>query len=236
MTGTTITPYLFFGGRCDEALEFYRKALGAEVEMVLRFDQSPEPPPPGMVPSDWDNKVMHASFHVGDSLVQASDGRCTGKAGFQGFSLTLNVADEAEAKRVFAALSDGGNVQMPLAKTFFASCFGTLTDRFGVLAIARASVARHLRYLRQMGLAARLAGERPLDISVAESARERALEKMLAVGKQLRDADGANVIVMGCAGMARHRAPLESALGIPVIDPTQAAVAMAIGAVQFVRA
>jgi Asp/Glu/hydantoin racemase len=110
-------------------------------------------------------------------------------------------------------------------------------ERFGVIAIAEASIPRHLRYLRQMGLQERLAGERPLNISVAESATGgRTLEQMIAVGSQLRDTDGANVIVMGCAGMARHRAPLEAALAIPVIDPTQAAVAMAIGAVQFARA
>lgn len=105
-------------------------------------------------------------------------------------------------------------------------------DTFGVLAIAQRSIRRHVRYLRQMGLLDRLAGERPLDMSVAETASgEGTLAKMTAVGKQLRDADGADVIVMGCAGMARHRKPLEDALQIPVIDPTQAAVAMAIGTV-----
>jgi len=109
-------------------------------------------------------------------------------------------------------------------------------ERFGVIAIAEASIRRHLRYLRQMGLSERLAGERALNISVAESATgERTVEGMTAVGHRLRDDDGANVIIMGCAGMARHRAPLEAALGIPVVDPTQAAVAMAIGAVQFAR-
>jgi allantoin racemase len=107
-------------------------------------------------------------------------------------------------------------------------------ERFGVIAIAQASIRRHLRYLRQLGLTDRLAGERPLDMSVAETASgEHTLDRMIAVGRQLRDEDGADVIVMGCAGMARHRAPLEAALGVPVIDPTQAAVAMAIGAVQF---
>jgi allantoin racemase len=109
-------------------------------------------------------------------------------------------------------------------------------ERFGVIAIAEASVQRHVRYLRQMGLLERLAGERPLNMSVAESASGgRTLERMIEVGSRLRDADGADVIVMGCAGMARHRAPLEAALGIAVIDPTQAAVAMAIGAVQFAQ-
>ena len=105
-------------------------------------------------------------------------------------------------------------------------------DRFGVLAIAQRSIRRHVRYLRQMGLTDRLAGERPLDMSVAETASgEGTFAKMTEVGKQLRDDDRADVIVMGCAGMARHRKPLEEALQIPVVDPTQAAVAMAIGAV-----
>ena len=105
-------------------------------------------------------------------------------------------------------------------------------ERFGVIAIAARSIRRHLRYLRQMGLTDRLAGERPLDISVAETASgEGTLARMIDVGEQLVRQDGADVIVMGCAGMARHRAPLEDALGVPVIDPTQAAVTMAIGAV-----
>ena len=105
-------------------------------------------------------------------------------------------------------------------------------DRFGVIAIQSRSIGRHLRYLRQMGLMERLAGERPLEMSVAESAAgEKTLDRMIEVGSELRDRDGAEAIVMGCAGMARHRRPLEEALGVPVVDPTQAAVAMAIGAV-----
>jgi allantoin racemase len=105
-------------------------------------------------------------------------------------------------------------------------------DRFGVIAIKQRSIRRHIRYLRQMGLLDRLAGERPLDMSVAETASgPKTLDKMIEIGRQLKDIDGADVIVMGCAGMARHRKPLEDALGVPVIDPTQAAVAMAIGAV-----
>jgi Asp/Glu/hydantoin racemase len=106
-------------------------------------------------------------------------------------------------------------------------------ERFGVIAIAQPSIRRHLRYLRQLGLMQRLAGERSLDMSVAETASDKALDNLIAVGRTLRDSDGADVVIMGCAGMARHRAPLEAALGIAVIDPTQAAVAMAIGAVQF---
>jgi len=108
-------------------------------------------------------------------------------------------------------------------------------ERFGVIAILQRSIARHMRYLRQMGLMDRLAGERPLELSVAESASETTLPRMIEVGRALKDQDGANAIVMGCAGMARHRKPLEDALGIPVIDPTQVAVTMAIGAVQLAR-
>ncbi len=134
----------------------------------------------------------------------------------------LHVCREASSRPVFG-INEAG-VLTALARG----------ERFGVIAIAPASIRRHLRYLRQMGLSQRLAGERPLNISVAETAAaETTLAKMIEVGTDLRDADGADVIVMGCAGMARHRAPLEAALGIPVIDPTQAAVAMAIGAVQF---
>jgi Asp/Glu/hydantoin racemase len=107
-------------------------------------------------------------------------------------------------------------------------------DRFGVIAIAQRSIRRHMRYTRQMGLTERFAGERPLEMSVAETASgEGTLPRMIAVGRALRDEDGADVIVMGCAGMARHRRPLEDALGVPVIDPTQAAVAMALGTVAF---
>jgi allantoin racemase len=107
-------------------------------------------------------------------------------------------------------------------------------ERLGVIAIGQRSIRRHVRYMRQMGLLDRFAGERPLNMSVAETATgEGTLDRMIDIGKQLRDSDGADVIVMGCAGMARHRAPLEAALGVPVIDPTQAAVAMAVGAVQF---
>lgn len=110
-------------------------------------------------------------------------------------------------------------------------------ERFGVIAIKQRSIRRHVRYLRQMGLTERLAGERPLEMSVAETAAgEGTLARMIAVGEALRDQDGADVIVMGCAGMARHRRPLEEALGIPVVDPTQAAAAMALGAVQFAHA
>ncbi len=125
-----VEPYLFFEGRCEEALEFYRKALGAEVTMLMRFNEAPDP---GMCPTGAGDKVMHSNFRVGDTTVMASDGRCQGPPAFQGFSLSLSLADEAEAERIFTALSDGGKVQMPLAKTFWSPRFGMVADRFGVL-------------------------------------------------------------------------------------------------------
>jgi len=124
-----VQPYLFFDGRCDEALGFYRKALGAEMEMLMRFKDGPER---SMIPPGSEEKVMHASFRIGDTVIMASDGKCLGKPSFQGFALALTAADDAAAARLFAALSDGGQVQMPLAKTFFASSFGMVADRFGV--------------------------------------------------------------------------------------------------------
>ena len=126
-----IQPYLFFDGRGEEAVEFYRSALGAEVIMLMRYKDSPEPPP-GMQ-ADMENKLMHASFRIGESTIMASDD-CAGKqTGFKGFSLSLTVPDEGEADRVFAALADGGQVHMPLAKTFWSPRFGMVADRFGVL-------------------------------------------------------------------------------------------------------
>jgi PhnB protein len=127
-----VQPYLFFEGRTEEALEFYRNALGAQVTMLMRFSESPEPTPPGMVPPGSENKVMHAAFTIGDSLVMASDGRCAGTPNFGGVSLSISVPDEATADRFFAALAEGGQVQMPLGKTFFSPRFGVVADRFGV--------------------------------------------------------------------------------------------------------
>src|ERR1700752_1147682 len=127
-----VQPYVFFDGRCEEAIEFYRRALGAEVTMLMRFKDMPEPRQPGMIPPGAENKVMHASLRIGDSMVLASDGRCVGTPVFQGFSLSLTAANDAEADRLFAALSDGGQVQMPLNKTFFSSRFGMAVGRFGV--------------------------------------------------------------------------------------------------------
>jgi len=127
-----VEPYLFFNGRCEEAVEFYKKALGAEVAMLMRFKDSPEPQAPGMLPPGSENKVMHVSFRVGDTTVMASDGFCKGQTDFQGLSLSLTVSNETEADRVFAALADGGHVQMPLNKTFWSPRFGMVTDRFGL--------------------------------------------------------------------------------------------------------
>jgi PhnB protein len=131
MTTSTILvqPYLFFGGRCDEALEFYRVALGAEVLMLSRFKDSPEP---DMVQPGMEEKIMHASFRIGKTMLMASDGRCEGGAKFEGFSLSITVPNETEADRVFTALSEGGQVTMPLERTFWSPKFGMLTDRFGV--------------------------------------------------------------------------------------------------------
>lgn len=130
--GPDINPYLFFDGRCEEALEYYRSALGAQVIMLLRYKDNPEPPERSKAPPGSENKVMHASFRVGDATVMASDGECAGKPNFQGFSLTLTLSDQGAAERAFQRLTDGGTVQMPLGKTFFAPCFGMVTDRFGV--------------------------------------------------------------------------------------------------------
>jgi PhnB protein len=124
-----VEPYLFFEGRCEEALEFYRTALGAEVTMLVRFKESPDPE---MCQPGAEDKVMHASMLIGNNTVMASDGLCEGQPAFKGFSLSLSITDEAEAARLFAALSDGGQVEMPLTKTFWSPCFGMVTDRFGV--------------------------------------------------------------------------------------------------------
>jgi PhnB protein len=127
-----VQPYLFFNGRCEEAVEFYKKAVGAEVQMLMRYKESPAPAESGMVPPGAEEKVMHMSFRIGDTTVGASDGQCVGQPSFQGFALTLIVANDAEAKRYFTALADGGQVQMPLGKTFFSSNFGMVQDRYGV--------------------------------------------------------------------------------------------------------
>jgi PhnB protein len=129
---TAITPYLFFSGRCEEALEFYSQALGARVDMVMRFNESPEPPPPGTLQPGFENKVMHSSLTVHGIRLMASDG-CDDKSTLHGFQLALNVDTVANAHKVFNALADGGNVQMPLGKTFWSPCFGMVADKFNVV-------------------------------------------------------------------------------------------------------
>jgi PhnB protein len=124
-----VQPYLSFEGRCEEAINFYRNALGAEVIMMMRFKEAPDQ---SMMTPGTGDKVLHAALRVGDSTVLASDGQCMGKAVFQGITLSLTASNDAEAKRLFDALANGGNVQMPLAKTFFASSFGIVADKFGV--------------------------------------------------------------------------------------------------------
>ena len=131
MPDTAIAPYLFFGGRCQEALDFYRKALGAEIDMVMRFDESPDPTPPGMLKPGFEKKIMHAAFRVHGIPLMASDG-CDDTPKFDGFRLALSVSNEADAKKSFDALADGGSVQMPLTKTFWSPCYGMVTDRFGL--------------------------------------------------------------------------------------------------------
>ena|SRR5690348_11530874 len=131
-TNRVIEPYLFFNGNCEQAVEFYKKALGAVVEFSMRYKECPEPPPPGMVPPGYENKIMHTSFRVGETLVMASDGCATEKAQFEGFSLALSVSTPADADRAFNALAEGGQVKMPLTKTFWSPRFGMVTDRFGI--------------------------------------------------------------------------------------------------------
>ena len=127
-----VQPYLFFDGRCEEAVEFYHKVLGAKVMMLMRFKDSPQPAAPGTVPPGAEEKVMHMSFRIGETTIMASDGHCSGQPSFGGFSLSLTVPNEAEAERLFAALGEGGEVRVPLTETFFSSRFGMLADRFGV--------------------------------------------------------------------------------------------------------
>jgi PhnB protein len=127
-----VQAYLFFNGNCEEAVEFYRQALGAQVEMTMRYKESPDAPPPGMVPPNWGDKIMHTSFRIGQTTVMASDGCSTGTPGFQGFSLSLALTHEAHADRYFNALAAGGKVVMPLCKTFWSPRFGMLEDKFGI--------------------------------------------------------------------------------------------------------
>lgn len=127
-----IQPYLFFDGRCDEAIDLYKRVLGAEVEMLMRNRETPVPHQPGMLPPGNEDKVMHATLRVGDAILMASDGMCGGRPSFEGFALSLTLPQE-RAERVFAGLAEGGAVQLPLGKTFWSPLFGMVKDRFGVL-------------------------------------------------------------------------------------------------------
>jgi len=131
MSSPIVEPYLFFSGKCEEALEFYKSALGARVDCLMRFKDAPEPPPPGQLPPGQENKVMHANFRIGEAMIMASDG-CGEAEPFAGFSLSLAVRTGAEADRYFNALAQGGKVEMPLGKTFWSPRFGMVTDKFGV--------------------------------------------------------------------------------------------------------
>ena len=127
-----IQPYLYFHGRCEEAVGFYQKTLGIEAVELLRFRDAPDPVPPGVLPPGFESKIMHGSFRLGDTTLMVSDGTRDSSPGFHGFSLAIMVPTPAEAERAFKALSDGGQVGMPLGKTFWSPCFGSVTDRFGV--------------------------------------------------------------------------------------------------------
>jgi PhnB protein len=131
MTPPFVQPYLFFGGKCADALAYYTKHLGAEVMMAMRYSDSPEPAPPGMIPDGWSDKIMHATFRIGSSVLMGSDG-CDKEPGPNSHCMSLTMPDEAEARRVFAMLAEGGSVGMPIGKTFWSPCFGMVTDAFGI--------------------------------------------------------------------------------------------------------
>ncbi|MDR7307297.1 VOC family protein [Rhodoferax saidenbachensis] len=127
-----VEPYVFFNGRCEEAIAFYQQALGAEVTFQMRMNEAPDPPPPGSIPPGFENKIMHANLRIGDTSLMVSDGNSDMQTSFKGFTLSLGVADAAEAERTFHALAQGGTVKMPLGKTFWSPAFGMLEDKFGV--------------------------------------------------------------------------------------------------------
>jgi PhnB protein len=127
-----VQPYLFFEGRCEEALGFYRDRIGARIEMMMRYRENPEPASPGRLPPGSDDKIMHAAFHVGDSILMASDGNCSGQPDFKGISLSITTTTADEARQKFDALAEGGQPFMPLSSTFFSPAFGMLKDRFGM--------------------------------------------------------------------------------------------------------
>ena len=127
-----VEPYLFFNGRCEEAMAFYKEALGAEVLMQMRMNESPEPPQPGTLPPGFEQKIMHATLRIGETIVMMSDGNSNMQPSFQGFSLSIAAPDAAQVDRLYNALCQGGKVHMPLGKTFWSPCFGMVADRFGV--------------------------------------------------------------------------------------------------------
>lgn len=132
-----VQPYLMFEGRCEEAVNFYKTALNAQVTMLMRYKENPEPQSTGdgcgpNAANISPESIMHAGFKIGETELMASDGMCSGKAEFKGITLSLNPTSEAEAKKMFAALSEGGTVNMPLSKTFFSPLFGMVADKFGV--------------------------------------------------------------------------------------------------------
>ncbi len=131
MKNSAVQPYLFFSGRCDEAIEFYQKTLGAELTFLMRYRESPDPAPPGMLPPGFEDKVMHASLSIGTSTVMVSDG-CETTTNFAGFRLALVLSEPADVERIFAILADGGQVMMPPTKTFWSKCFAMVTDKFGL--------------------------------------------------------------------------------------------------------
>lgn len=131
LSGSQVQPYLFFGGRCEEALEFYRQKLGANIGMMFRFTESPEPVPEGLLQPGFENKIMHAEFQVGNTRIMASDG-CNDTSNFSGFRLSLSLATVEAAERAFAALAEGGTIDMPICETFWSPRYGQVTDKFGL--------------------------------------------------------------------------------------------------------
>jgi len=128
----SLRPYLYFSGRAEEAIEFYKRALGAETQMLLRFNEAPDPLPPGAVAPGWETKIMHASLLIGGDSLLVSDGHSEAEPAFKNFSLALHLKTPADVDGVFAALSDGGEERMPPDKTFFSQRFAMIVDRFGV--------------------------------------------------------------------------------------------------------
>ena len=126
-----VQPYLSFEGRAQEAIDFYKTALSATVDVIMHFRDAP-PEVQGQMSPDSKDKIMHAAFRIGDTQVMASDGQCNGKATFSGIALTLNATSNAEAEKMFNALAQGGQVNMPMSETFFANRFGMVADKFGV--------------------------------------------------------------------------------------------------------